>query len=88
MAAKKDLSLALTSLNFFILDIFDQLVGFILKQLFLSPSWPLSQERIRPSASWAIDSGAIRAQGMIVKYVHWLSVDIEEAPFATRLLHY
>ena len=38
-----------------------------LKQLFLSPSWPLSQWPIRPSASWAIASGPIQARGIIVK---------------------
>ena len=37
----------------------------LLKQSFLSPSWPLS---LRPSASWAIDSEPIRARGIIVNY--------------------
>ena len=32
------------------------------KQLFLSPSWPLSK------AEWAIDSEPIRARVIIVKY--------------------
>ena len=41
----------------------------LLKQLLLSPSWPLSQKPIQPSASWAIDSEPIRARGIIiVKY--------------------
>ena len=39
----------------------------LLKQLFLSPSWPLSQKPIRPSALWAIESELIRARGIIVK---------------------
>ena len=34
----------------------------------LTPSWPLSQKPIRPSASWAIDSEPIRARGIIVNY--------------------
>ena len=39
----------------------------LLKQLlFLSPSWPLSQEPIRPLASWAIESEPIWARGIIV----------------------
>ena len=37
----------------------------LLKQSFLSPSWPLS---LRPSASWAFDSEPIRARGIIVNY--------------------
>ena len=37
----------------------------LLKQSFLSPSWPLS---LRPSASWAIDSEPIRARGIIANY--------------------
>ena len=37
-----------------------------LKQLFLSPSPPLSQYPIRPSASWVIVSEPIRARGIIV----------------------
>ena len=44
------------------------------QQLFLGPEWALSQQRIRPSASWAswaidswaIDSEAMRARGIIV----------------------
>ena len=42
---------------------------FLLKQLFLSPSWPLCQYPIRPSASWAIALEPIRARGIIVKHV-------------------
>ena len=38
----------------------------LLKQLFLSPSWPLSQYPIRPSASRAIDSEHIQARAIIV----------------------
>ena len=38
----------------------------LLKQLFLSPSWPLSQQPMRPKAKWAIDSEPIRARGMDV----------------------
>ena len=34
--------------------------------LFLEPKWALSQYSIRPSASWAIDSEAMRARGIIV----------------------
>ena len=42
----------------------------LLRQLFLSPSWPLSQLPILPSASWAIDTEPIQAQGIIiVKYL-------------------
>ena len=40
-----------------------------LKQLFLSPSWPLSQQPIQPSASWAIALEPIQAQGIIVKHI-------------------
>ena len=42
----------------------------LLKQLLLSPSWPLSQQPISPSASWAIDSEPIWARGIIVKYIN------------------
>ena len=40
----------------------------LLKQLFLSPSWPLSQWPIRPSPSSAIDSEPIGVRGIIVNY--------------------
>ena len=50
----------------------------LLKQLFLSPEWTLSQQPIRPSASWAIDSESIRARGIIVKYLPLSLVTVPE----------
>ena len=50
----------------------------LLKQLFLSPSSPLSQLPIPPSASWAIDSEPIWAQGIIVNYTH-TEVDLSKS---------
>ena len=38
----------------------------IVKENILEPEWALSQQPIRPSASWAIDSEAIRGRGIIV----------------------
>ena len=39
---------------------------YLFYQLFIEPEWALGQEPIRPSASWAIDSEAMRARGIIV----------------------
>ena len=59
----------------------------VLKQLFLSPSWPLSQYPIWPLASWAIDSEPIRAQGIIVKNVSGVSgrVEAEDIDFRATI---
>ena len=60
--------MALTSERCFVSICFWPTSWILLKQLFLSPSWALSQYPIRPSASWAIDSEPIRARGIIVNY--------------------
>ena len=52
-------------LKLFRLDIFLPTSWILVKQLFLSPEWPLIQQ---PLASWAIDSEPIGARGIIVKY--------------------
>ena len=68
----------------FCLDIF----WILLKQLFLSPSWALSQQPIRPSALWAIDSQPIWARGIIVNYYIDKSVLLENTPLVNFMRNY
>ena len=67
---KKGLKYGFNQLKFFYSRYFRPTSWILLKHLFLSPSWPLSQQPIRTSASWVIDSEPIRARGIIVKDIY------------------
>ena len=56
LAAKKDESLTLSGERCFVSIFFSLTSRILLKQLFFSPSWPLSEH---PLVSWAIDSKPI-----------------------------
>ena len=60
----------------------------LLKQLLLSPSWPLSQQPISPSASWAIDSEPIWARGIIVKYINDIQIICYNITLYMRMILY
>ena len=63
---KKGLKSSFNQLKSFILHILTSYFD-LTKTIFLLPSWPLSQQPMRPKAEWAIDSEPIRALRIIDK---------------------